>query len=769
MIPILSVLSENREPMRIHLIGVAGSGMSGLALLLMKLGHAVSGSDRVTTEETERMEGLGLRFACGHQADNVEGCDMVVYSSAIRPGNPEYDRAERGGIPLVRRAEALAALFNGREGIVVAGTHGKTTTSALLAHVLRVGGKHPSHYVGAEIPVLGSNAFWDEAGSLFVAEGDESDGTIVCFRPLDTILLNIEADHLDHFSGLDEIREVFAQLVSQTRGTVIYCAEDSVATEVAAGAPERLGYGWDRGRDDVSAEVLECGSASTRFAVFRRGDRLGEITLGVPGDHNVLNALAAFAAADLHGVGFREIASAMESFRGARRRFEVKFDSDYWAVVDDYGHHPTEVRATLAAARRLGRARTVCVFQPHRFSRTQLLKDEFGGSFGDADQVIVTDVYPASERPLPGVGAHTIIEAIVDHGGPPAVSVASLVEARLVAGNALRDGDLLMTLGAGNVHEVGTAIAADLAVLDGIRAAAEDPQGMFRLYEPLARHTTLRVGGPAQFWIEPTTVEAMRRVLAHLRSRAIPLRVIGRGSNLLVRDGGIKGAVIHPSRGEFGEVRVAGDTVTAGAGVRLKKLAATAQRAGIGGFEWMEGIPGNVGGAVRMNAGAMGVETFDQVVTVRFIDSRGELCEKPAAEIEHHYRQVPEFRDHFVTAVVFRGEAGVDPAAIEARLEASKAKRKASQPIAASAGCTFKNPSGDLPAGALIDELGLKGHAVGPASVSGVHGNFITNDGKAFASDVLNIIEDVRSAALAERGIHLETEVQILGEDKIAF
>jgi UDP-N-acetylmuramate--L-alanine ligase/UDP-N-acetylenolpyruvoylglucosamine reductase len=743
--------------------------MSGLALLLMKLGHAVSGSDRVTTEETERMEGGGLRFACGHAAEHVDGCDMVIYSSAIRPGNPEYDRASQLGIPLVRRAEALAALFNGRKGIVVAGTHGKTTTSALLAHVLRRGGKHPSHYVGAEIPVLGSNAFWDDEGSLFVAEGDESDGSIVCFKPLNSIILNIEADHLDYFSGIEEIRAVFLQVVNQTRGEVIYCAEDLVATEVAACAAQSIGYGWDSARDEVAAEIVERGAASTRFAVFFRGDRLGEITLGIPGDHNVLNALAAFAAAHLHGVGFLEIGAAMKSFRGARRRFETKFHGEQWTVVDDYGHHPTEVRATLAAARQLGRQRTLCVFQPHRYTRTQLLKDAFGRSFADADRVFVTDVYPASEKPLPGVGGHTVVEAIAAHGGPSAVSVPALAAARLAAGNALRDGDLLVTLGAGNVHEVGTAIAADLAVLAAIREAAEDSAGVFRLYEPLARHTTLRVGGPAQFWIEPTTAASMQRVVAYLRCHAIAVRVIGRGSNLLVRDGGIAGAVIHPARGEFCELQVEGDTITAGAGVRLKKVAAVAQRAGIGGFEWMEGIPGNVGGAVRMNAGAMGVETFDQVVAVRFIDTRGELCEKPLAEIEYHYRSVPEFQEHFVTSVVFRGEAGADPAEIESGLEASRAKRKGSQPVAASAGCTFKNPAPEVPAGELIDQLGLKGHKVGRASVSAVHGNFITNDGKALASDVLNIIKDVTNAAFAEKKINLETEVQILGEDTVAF
>jgi len=744
--------------------------MSGLALLLMELGHTTSGSDRVTTAETERMESRGLLFSSPQAAENVRGCDLVIYSSAIKPGNPEYDEALLRNIPLVRRAEALAALFNGQEGIVVSGTHGKTTTSAMLAHVLRLGGKSPSHYVGAEIPVLGSNAFWDTDGTAFVAEGDESDGTLVCFEPEDAIILNIEADHLDHYSGIDEIREVFDTLVAQTRRAAIYCAEDAVATQVAKAAPSSFGYGWDTANHDYAAEVLEAGGASTRFRVFRKGEALGEITLGIPGNHNVLNALAALAAADQQGVAFDKIAKAMASFRGARRRFEVKLDGPDFAVVDDYGHHPTEIQATLAAAKNLGKARTVCVFQPHRFSRTQLLKTEFGQSFGDAGRVFVTDVYPASERPLPGVGGHTIVEEIEAADGPKASVEPTLQDARLAAGNALRDGDLLMTLGAGNIHEVGTAIAADLERLLAMRAAADDADGVFRLYEPLAKHTTIRIGGPAQYWIEPTTVAALQRLVAHLRSQAIPVMILGRGSNLLVRDGGIAGAVIHPKKGEFGEVTVTGDdTIVAGAGVRLKKLASAARKAGIGGFEWMEGIPGNVGGAIRMNAGAMGVETFDQVVAVRYLDTGGELCEKPLAEIEHHYRSVPEFRKHYVVSVTFRGQAGASVADIDQLLDASKAKRKTSQPIAASAGCMFKNPAPETPTGQLVDQLGLKGHGVGAAEVSDVHGNFVTNTGGARAVDVLAVLSDIQAKALAERGIHLETEVQILGEDELAF
>jgi len=766
--PILSILSENRETLNVHLIGVAGSGMSGLALLCMELGHRVSGSDRVTTEETERMEGLGLEFTSPHGATDVEGAHLVCYSSAIKPGNPAYDAAVAADIPLVRRAELLAAIMQMKQGLVVAGTHGKTTTSALAAHVLRIGGLHPSHYVGAEIPILGSNAKWSGEGDVFVAEGDESDGTLVSFHPARSILLNIEAEHLDHYSGLDELKEVFRTLVAQTSGEVIYCGEDPVATELGSETPDGRGlsYGWSE-EHDFRAEVLESGPTSSRFKVFEKGTLLGEVTLGIPGEHNVLNSLAAIAVARLLGLPIEKIGEALASFRGARRRFEVKHLGNDFTVIDDYGHHPTEIKATLATARRLGASRLVCLFQPHRYSRTQLLKEEFGVAFGDADLVIVTDVYPASERPLPGVSGETIVDAVREAGGPEIQSAPTLEEARLLAGSLLREGDLLITLGAGNIHEVATAMGHDLEVVEGLKEHLDGESAKIRLYEPMRRHCTMKVGGPAQFWVEPETVTAFSRVLEFFRSKAAPVRVIGRGSNLLVRDGGISGAVVHPAQGDFTEIRVEGETITAGTGVRFKKLTAAARTAGLGGFEWMEGIPGSVGGGIRMNAGAMGVETFDQVVSVRFLDAHGDLQEKSVDAIDFSYRSVPEFTDNYVVSVVFKGTP-LSVEKIDELLETSRSKRKSSQPIAASAGCIFKNPDA-VPAGKLVEELGFKDSAHGGARVSTVHGNFIVNEESATAADVLALIESIQEKAHEERGIDLHTEVSIIGDATLSY
>ncbi|MCL4170770.1 UNVERIFIED_CONTAM: hypothetical protein GTU68_026066 [Idotea baltica] len=280
----------------------------------------------------------------------------------------------------------------------------------------------------------------------------------------------------------------------------------------------------------------------------------------------------------------------------------------------------------------------------------------------------------------------------------------------------------------------------------------------------MRKHTTLRVGGPARYWVEPTTEASFAALIAHCQRADLPVYVIGRGSNLLIRDGGIDGVVVHPVRGELGEVNVDGKRIHAGVGAKFKKVAGAAQAAGLGGFEWMEGIPGNVGGGIRMNAGAMGAETFGQVLSVRYIDSNGEIHEKSASDIVHHYRNVPEFTRNYVVSADFSGEAD-DPALIAERMAASKEKRRTSQPVAASAGCIFKNPE-STSAGLLVDQMGFKQRSVGSARVSDVHGNFIVNDGGASAEEVLELIAQIQAEALKEHGIELDTEVQILGQDE---
>jgi UDP-N-acetylenolpyruvoylglucosamine reductase len=431
-------------------------------------------------------------------------------------------------------------------------------------------------------------------------------------------------------------------------------------------------------------------------------------------------------------------------------------------VVDDYAHHPSEVRATLAAARNTGRGRLLVMFQPHRYSRTHALRAEFGRAFHDASEVWVSDIYAASEQPIEGVSGATVVEEMVREGHLGARYQPNRTQMLLEVGRSLQEGDCVLSLGAGNIHEQASFLARDIAVLEDLQK--EMGAGVSRLYEPLSRHTTLRIGGPAQYWFEPDTEEGFARLVRACAQKKVPLFVMGRGSNLLVRDGGIRGAVVYLGRGEFRKLEVRGNQISAGAGVRQKELALAARDAGLGGFEWFEGIPGNVGGALRMNAGAMGQETFGQVVSVRYVDHTGEFNTRTPEEIEVHYRNVPFFRDHYAVSATFRGQPE-SLSSIEGRLEASMLKRRNSQPRESSAGCVFKNPA-QIPAGKLIEELGLKGFRLGGARVSEVHGNFLVNERQATAEEFLALIAHVREAAWRERGVELQTEVQIVGEQK---
>jgi len=749
-----------REHHKIHLIGVAGSGMSGIAALLLELGHEVSGSDKTSTVETDRLRRLGLRFHQNHHADDASDADLIVFSSAIAIDNPILLSARDFGKPAVRRAEVLAAIMRTKRAILIAGMHGKTTTSAMTAHVLREAGLHPSHYVGAEIPILGSNAHWDPLGEYFVAEGDESDGTLRCFQPRHSLILNIEEEHLDFYVDLAAIEKAFAQLIEQTTGTLFYSADDANTARLCAQRKGAISYGFSENADYRGTDI-ELRDFASVFCVYLRGQQLGEAVLNVPGRHNVQNAIGVIALANELGISFEKIAASLRKFEHARRRFEIKYASDRFLLVDDYAHHPSEIRATLKTARSTRRKRVLAMFQPHRFSRTKALCHKFGDAFDDADRVVVTDVYPASETPIPGISGQTIADEIARHGHRGVSYQPRFEWVHRDIGNMLDAGDLILSMGAGNIHEQLSILAADLVIAEKLKAIVGE-EGDVRLYEPLSKHTTLRVGGPAQFWVEPRNENAFAELIRFCRSENLPLFVIGRGSNLLVRDGGIRGVVVHPRGGDFDKIEVDSNEITAGVGAKLKEVAYAGKAAGIGGLEWMEGIPGAVGGGLRMNAGAMGAQTFENVVRVSYLDAEGNPHTKTRDELEVHYRSFPLLENNFAVSAVFRGQPA--PAEqIARKLHASQEKRRTSQPIAKSAGCIFKNPQ-NCPAGQLVEELGLKNSGIGKARVSEVHGNFIVNDGGATAAEMLELIEKIKTVARAQRGIELETEVQVVGE-----
>jgi UDP-N-acetylenolpyruvoylglucosamine reductase len=503
-------------------------------------------------------------------------------------------------------------------------------------------------------------------------------------------------------------------------------------------------------------------SFSSRFTVLRQGQLLGEVALEVPGAQNVSNALGVVALATELGIPWNQIVSALAEFRGAARRFEVKYRSADYMVVDDYAHHPTEIKATLAAARNSGWKRVLALFQPHRYSRTKALLGEFAGAFHDATEVFITDIYAASEAAMAGVTGEAVAESVRADGHGKVHYEATLGRLRAAVNAGLEPGDLVITLGAGDIHRVALHLAQGLAWQAELGPLLK-PGSILKRDEPLHKHTTMRIGGPAQLWFEPVDEEDLGLGLRFAHDRGIPVTFIGRGSNLLVRDGGILGLCVHLGRPHFSRIEIEGESVTVGAGARLKQIVAEARRHDLGGFEFMEGIPGNLGGALRMNAGAMQGWTMEVVESVRSIDLLGHVHEVKKADMEIHYRNVPHFQSHIAVSARLRGTPS-SKQEINEKLKAFSNKRWTSQPAAPSAGCIFKNP-GPIPAGRLIDELGLKNLAVGPARVSEVHGNFIVNDGGATAGDVLQLISLIQGRAREARQIELHTEVIVLGEE----
>jgi UDP-N-acetylmuramate--L-alanine ligase/UDP-N-acetylenolpyruvoylglucosamine reductase len=795
------ILNEGGSRVVVYLVGAGGCGMSGLGHLLLDLGYAICGSDLLENEEVRQLWGRGARIHVGHAAAHVEETvKLVVYSSAVRPDNPELLAARERGIPTVRRAVLLAGLMHRQRGICVAGMHGKTTTTALLAFALERLGANPSYAVGALVPQLVPHARFCWAGPSttavsapwFVAEVDESDGTLPEFHPHYAIILNVDAEHLDHFGSLDAILTNFGQFGGQAASGVIFCADDPRLAELFARHPRALSYG----RHPLAgyrAELLDSDAAQPqqrRFQVWHRGQPLGPFQIQLLGEQNISNATAVVAL--LHQLGFSAaaIAGAIAPFRGAARRQQELYRDADCQVFEDYGHHPNEIRATLRALRSLGPKRLLVAFQPHRYTRTQHLWREFAQCFADADRLWLVDLYPASEPEIPGVNSGFLAKAIQAQG-KPVEAVVSLAHLAAVLRQATEAGDLVLFLGAGDITQAAHQFADQMLASRGPRPISPSPAGqgaaanapvafamntelyteltarltpetVLRQDEPLAKRTTLRVGGPADLYAEPASERDLAEVLKFCSKHTLPFVFLGRGSNLLIRDGGIRGAVICLAHPHFSEVRVEGEKLHCGAGARLKTVAIEAKRQGLSGLEFLEGIPGSVGGAMRMNAGAMGSWLFDHVESIRFMDFAGAVHERQASEVNVEYRGCPLFKNHVALGAVLKGQYAARDA-IQARMDSFSRKRWESQPSQSSAGCIFKNPK-TVPAGRLIDELGLKGVRVGGASVSDVHANFIINDGSATARDVLSLIKLIKERARSARGIELETEVEILGD-----
>ena len=442
---------------RVHLVGIGGAGMSALAWILLERGHQVSGSDLRGGRSAAALAAMGATVLLGHDAAAVEGADLVAVSTAIPEGNPEVVRARELGLPVLRRAELLAALVAGHRALLVAGTHGKTTTTSMVTVCLQHAALDPSFAIGGTLHDSGTSAHHG-SGGVFVAEADESDRSFLVFAPDCAVVTNVELDHHDHYADLDEVIDAFAAFLERRRGEqapAILCADDAGARAVAArAAAPVLTYGEAADADVVVSDVIATPEGS-RFRLRERGAELGTFTLRVPGRHNVLNATAAVLAARWAGAPLPAIRDGLATFRGAARRFQRIGEAGGVVVVDDYGHHPTELAATLDAARQSHPGgRVVAVFQPHRYSRTAALGAELGAALAGADLAVVTDVYAAGEAPVPGVTGALVADAASTAGvDARAVGVGEDVLGAVLG--LLRSGDLVLTLGAGDITELG--------------------------------------------------------------------------------------------------------------------------------------------------------------------------------------------------------------------------------------------------------------------------------------------------------------------------
>ena len=455
-----------RRIQHVHFVGVGGIGMCGLAELLHNQGYRVTGSDLRAGPTLERLRSLGIDVRVGHDAAHLGDADVVVYSSAVGPTNPELREAERRKFPVIPRAEMLAEVMRLKEGIAIAGSHGKTTTTSLVAHVLAAAGLDPTAVIGGRVlaPDASPSTTRLGQGELLVAEADESDGSFLRLAPTIAVVTNIDAEHLDHYGSYEALEEAFTVFANRVPfwGLTVLCLDHPGVQAILPRMTRRTTtYGFGSQADLVASNVAISGPGM-RFEVRHRGEPLGEARIRLPGRHNVQNALATLAVALELDVPFRVAADALASFLGIERRFERKGEARGVSLVDDYGHHPAEIRATLASARESHSGRIVVAFQPHRYTRTHDLWDEFTAAFNDADVLLVTPIYPASEDKIPGIESGPLVEAIRAHGHRDAHFVANLEELPGRIASLARRGDLVVTLGAGDISTLGERILAEL-------------------------------------------------------------------------------------------------------------------------------------------------------------------------------------------------------------------------------------------------------------------------------------------------------------------
>ena len=806
----------------LHFVGIGGSGMNGIAEVLLNLGFQVSGSDLSENSVTQRLRQLGATVHLGHAEQHLADADVVVVSTAVGDNNPEVAAARARRIPVVPRAMMLVELMRLRQGIAVAGTHGKTTTTSLVASVLAKGGFDPTFVIGGRLNSSGANARLG-TGEFIVAEADESDASFLYLQPIIAVITNIDADHMETYGhDFGRLKQAFVDFVEHLPfyGMAMLCVDDANVREIMPRITKPVcTYGLGEDAQIRAVNVCHQGGQMHFTAECRQnGTPLDlDVTLNLAGAHNVLNALAAIAVGLEVGVSGKAIVAALAEFQGVGRRFqrygEINLpNGGAFTLIDDYGHHPVEMAATLAAARGAfpGR-RLVLAFQPHRYTRTRDLFEDFVKVLRGVDALLLVEVYAAGEPPIVAADGRALMHALRVAGQDKAVFVEQINDMPQAILQMACDGDVVITMGAGSIggvpgalksedrgqrtkdrgfvaaarHSFDKGAAKPLNILSSVFCPlSSDTRGEMRCDVPMSRYTSWRAGGVAERVYQPADLDDLLAFLCQLPPDD-PLHVVGLGSNLLVRDGGLRGTVLL-LHGALNELRLEADgSIYAEAGVPGAKLARFAALHNLRGAEFCAGIPGTVGGMLAMNAGCYGSEIWQKVLRVLVVDRSGALHERTPSDYEIGYRHIakkspptplfqrgeaPQARgdltEEFFAAAWLKFEAG-DGNIARQEIKELLGKRIASQPLnLPNAGSVFRNPIGDH-AARLIQHCGLKGRRIGGAQVSEKHTNFIVNTGGATAADIENLIDEVQAVVEQQTGVRLQCEVQIIGEKNL--
>jgi UDP-N-acetylmuramate--L-alanine ligase/UDP-N-acetylenolpyruvoylglucosamine reductase len=753
----------------VHLAGIGGIGMAGLAFHLKARGLAVSGCDAAPGPNTAWLQARSIPVCIGHDPAHAAAADWLIRTTAVPADSPEAAAAAAAGKPVLRRGEVLPALLPLPGSVVIAGTHGKTTTTTFLTRLLQAAGRNPSFFIGGHIDDQGTMA-GSGSPDLFVTEGDESDGTLALYEADIAIVTNIEFDHMEHFKDVTAFEACFTAFMRQAK-RVIFCADDPRAARLAAAIPGALGYGFSPDAS-IRATDIEEGPSRIAYTLVRDGAALGRLELPVPGRHNILNSLAAAAAGFALGVPFETLAAAFAGFSLPHRRFDRILERPDVLVVSDYAHHPSEIRTAIQSARLQGRKRILAVYQPHRYTRTKALGPDFPPAFEGVDDLTLVPIYEASEQPLEGGTIWDLYRRFRESGSAPRLA-RTLREAWLDLRHRLEPGDLLLVMGAGDVEKIAFWAKEELGGLPPARGArlwrepAEEllaeplPSGSpFRLNETLANKTTYRVGGEADAWVEAASEMDLQALLARACKLGVPVTVIGGGSNFLIPDTGLRGIALRLSAAGFGTLRIEGTAVTVGPACPAARLADAVEKAGLGGLEWLEGIPGRVGGLLRMNAGAYESEIGTCVSWIKVAEADGSLRTLKRDELVFAYRRCDSLDNRIVIEAGLQ-LAAADKAAIRARRVEIRCKRDWMRGLH-TAGSVFRNPPGDF-AGRLIEDAGWKGKTLGGARVSERHANVLVAEAGCTASDLLALMELIRDSVFRKSGVALESEIRIPG------